>query len=236
MITSSLSATSVRVILLDDHPLVLRGLSEVLNNEPGLSVVGACTSSDDLFRILKSEAADVVAIDFELTPADTDGLNLIKMLNLRYPKLAILVVSSHSNPATVALALRGGAKGFIGKHRPPEEVVQAIFQVQKGKVYLDKEMIPLLAQQQMNGTLRSYSTRDADDIRQSVSLADLSPKEQEVIRCFITGMTVTDIADKFNRSLKTISGQKQSALRKLGLKADHELFIIKDELLKKLDA
>lgn len=60
----------------------------------------------------------------------------------------------------------------------------------------------------------------------------LSPKEQEVIRCFLTGMTVTDIAEKFSRSLKTVSGQKQSAMRKLGLKADHELFIIKDELLK----
>ena len=55
-----------------------------------------------------------------------------------------------------------------------------------------------------------------------------------MIRCFITGMTVTEIAEKFNRSLKTISGQKQSAIRKLGLKADHELFIIKDELLKSL--
>jgi two component transcriptional regulator, LuxR family len=73
-----------------------------------------------------------------------------------------------------------------------------------------------------------------ENVRQAVSLSALSPKEQEVIRCFLTGMTVTDIAEKFHRSLKTISGQKQSAMRKLGLKADHELFIIKDELLKSL--
>jgi len=234
VITTSLSDSSVRVVLLDDHPVVLYGLSEVLVKEPSITIVGTCTSSDELFSLLKGSSADVVAIDYELKPTDIDGLNLIKSLSLRYPHIAILVVSSHSNPATVALALRGGSKGFIGKDRPPEEVIQAIYQVHKGKIYLDKEMIPQLAQQQMNGSLRTYSTRDQSDIKQSLSLAVLSPKEQEVIRCFLSGMTVTDIAEKFNRSLKTISGQKQSALRKLGLRADHEIFIIKDELLNKL--
>lgn len=228
---------AVRVVLLDDHPLVLYGLRKVLAKDPGITIVGTCTSSQELFSTLKSNnEIDVVAIDYELKPADTDGLNLIKTLNLRYPDIAILVVSSHYNPATVALALRGGAKGFIGKNRPPEEVTHAIYQVHKGKVYLDEEMIPLLAQQQANGTLRTYSTNNPEEIKESLSLANLSPKEQEVIRCFILGMTVTDIAEKFNRSLKTVSGQKQSALRKLGLKADHEIFIIKDELLKKLDS
>ncbi|KAF0855677.1 hypothetical protein Y788_11435 [Pantoea dispersa 625] len=93
-------------------------------------------------------------------------------------------------------------------------------------------MTQRLAEQQHSGEILITGNLSADNVQRAVSLKMLSPKEQEVIRCFLAGMTVTDIAEKFARSLKTVSGQKQSALRKLGLKADHELFIIKHELLK----
>lgn len=223
---------SISIALLDDHFLVLRGLRDVLAENPAFNITGMFTTSEELFTHLKTSHCDIVIVDYELTPSDMDGLNLIKTLHRRHPDIYILVVSAHYNPATVALALRGGAKGFIGKNRPFEEVEKALMEINAGRIYLEKDMTQRLAEQQHHGEVLITGNLSADNVQQAVSLKILSPKEQEVIRCFLAGMTVTDIADKFARSLKTVSGQKQSALRKLGLKADHELFIIKNELLK----
>lgn len=228
------SRNNVSIALLDDHFLVLRGLSDVLRENPDFDVVGTFSSSKELLNCIKNNPVDVVIADYELAPADVDGLNLIKTLTRLHPNVAILVVSAHYNPATVALALRGGAKGFIGKNRPFEEIRNAALEVSRGRTFIEPQMAQELANQQRHGEVLISGNYSEDNVRQAVSLSALSPKEQEVIRCFLTGMTVTDIAEKFNRSLKTISGQKQSAMRKLGLKADHELFIIKDELLKSL--
>lgn len=224
----------ISIALLDDHDLVLRGLRDLLEENPLFAVSDTYTSGRNLLNGLKTRTADVVIIDYELAPSDIDGLELIKALSRHFPGLAILVVSAHYNPATVALALRGGAKGFLGKNRPTGEIHEAIRMVNRGMVYLEPDMRQRLAEQQQHGESLLSGQLSSDKLNRALSLSALTPKEQEVIRCFLAGMTVTEIAEKFSRSLKTISGQKQNAMRKLGLKADHELFIIKDELLKKL--
>lgn len=222
---------NVSISLLDDHFLVLRGLTDVLNETHHFKVLGAFTGSGQLLESLETAPADVVIIDYELAPSDVDGLTLIKTLHRRHPSIAILVVSAHYNPATVAHALRCGAKGFIGKNRPFEELQKAVVEVSQGHIYLTPEMVQQLASQQHHGEVLISGKLNEDNVRHATSLSSLSPKELEVVRCFLKGMTVTDIAEKFNRSIKTVSGQKQSAMRKLGLKADHELFIIRDELM-----
>lgn len=226
----------ISIALLDDHDLVLRGLRDLLEENPLFAVADTYTSGRDLLNGLKTRSADVVVVDYELAPTDIDGLELIKMLSRQYPGLAILVVSAHYNPAIVALALRGGAKGFLGKNRPADEIHKAIKTVNRGIVYLEPDMRLRLAEQQQHGKSLLSGELSADKLKRALSLSALTPKEQEVIRCFLSGMTVTEIAEKFSRSLKTVSGQKQNAMRKLGLKADHELFIVKDELLKKSDS
>ncbi|WP_336777966.1 response regulator transcription factor [Pantoea sp. USHLN256] len=222
---------NVSIALLDDHFLILRGLNDVLNEKHNFTVAGAFTNSEQLLKSLKTKLVDIVIIDYELAPADVDGLTLIKMLHRLHSSLPILVVSAHYNPATVALALRAGAKGFIGKNRPFEELQKAVIEVSRGQIYLEPGMVQQLAEQQHQGEVLINGNLSSDNVKRATSLSSLSPKELEVIRCFLTGMTVTDISEKFNRSIKTISGQKQSAMRKLGVKADHELFIIKDELI-----
>lgn len=227
---------AIRIAIIDDHQLVLQGLSTLLASDPAIEIGGTFTSATQLLNTLKTELFDLVIMDYELAPNDTDGLNLIKTLTNRHSAVSILVVSSHYNPATVALALRAGVKGFVGKNGQSELILRAIHEIMAGKIFLEDKMAHQLANQVRHGELLSFESGNANNVQRAIELTALSPKEQEVIRCFITGMTVTEIADKFNRSLKTISGQKQSAMRKLGLKADHELFIIKDELLNLLNA
>ncbi|MCY1372544.1 Transcriptional regulatory protein UhpA [compost metagenome] len=115
--------------------------------------------------------------------------------------------------------MRLGARGFVGKREDMEQLVKAIRQVVSGAIYLSTTMTYQLAEAVICDP--SAVVSEPSDV---FAQAELSSREQEVIRCFLAGMTVSEIATKFNRSLKTISAQKASAFRKLGVNSNNELF------------
>lgn len=221
---------AIRIIILDDHAVVRHGLSARLSEESDFDIVGIYASSKDMMSALQSQSvqADLFLIDYSLGESDIDGLNLIRALKIRYPKGKILISSTHDNPATVALAMRAGAKGFVGKSQDLGELIQAIRTVMVGKEYINE-----LVKAELNRTAISSDagTGGESNLRNTLTgYYDLSPREREVLRCCLDGMTVTQIANKFARSVKTISGQKQSAFKKLGIRNDSELFKIQHQL------
>lgn len=223
----------INVMLLDDHVLILIGMQNLLVDEPDLECVASLTSSKDLMQALEEHAVDVLVLDFQLQPGDIDGLNLIRLLQDQYPKLRLLVISSLHTPATVALALRYGASGFIGKELPPGQLPQAIRRVAAGRIYIHPQMLDALRESEL-----SIGHADSPDNNEQASLTgfsraiELSAREHEVLRCCLSGMSVSQIAEKFNRSIKTISTQKQNAFRKLGLRNYNELFKVQYEVEK----
>ena len=213
------------VILLDDHEMVRQGIELGLSKEADLDVVGSFGTGRELLEALAQRPVDVVVMDFVLGPTDIDGLSLIQTLSRRFSKCKCIVVSSHYTPATVSLALKAGSWGVLGKTRNLTELITAIRTVAQGRIYLEPCMLPAL--QGAQSTLEVASIKSKMEISSPVRLnASLTPKEQEVLRCFLDGMSVNSIAAKFSRSASTISTQKQSAYRKLGIKSDSELFKI----------
>lgn len=215
----------IRVAVLDDHPLIRKALQYGLVAEEGIVVVGVFKNCEEAQSALEAGNIDLLVLDYLLQDADLDGLQLIKHLRLRFPKLKILVSSAMESPAIVQLVIKAGVKGFIGKSKEHEELVEAIRRVGKGKRYLSSDMqLKLDKFQETDKEMISYvePRKEGEDIE--VLIRELSPRELEVVRCFLAGMNIIDIAAKYNRSRKTISGQKQSALRKLGLRSDMELF------------
>lgn len=227
--TSWTSGPTVRIALLDDHAIVRYGLAGRLAEEPDFKVVGMFASSKEMMQGLREVPADLLLIDYSLGDNDIDGLNLIRALKVRFPDSKILVSSSHYNPATVALAMKAGARGFVGKSQDLAELIQAIRTISLGRVHLNNamaaEMSSLLAVEPAPASGEGEPAADS-----LVEQNELSPREREVLRCCLDGMSVTQIADKFARSVKTISGQKQSAFRKLGVRNDSELFKIQHQL------
>ncbi|NHR03587.1 response regulator transcription factor [Chromobacterium haemolyticum] len=221
----------IKVMLLDDHEVVRQGLGFRLSQESDIVLAGCFGDSRSFLAALNHDRPDVLVLDYALQPQDMDGLNLIRAIRARFPEVAILIMSSYYNTATVSLALRAGARGFVGKQQDLDELVRAIRVAVTGRVYLTAEMALELAQaQQADSVPADSSTHAPDAMDRVVRLSALSPREMEVLRCFLDGMTVSEIADKFSKSIKTISGQKQAAIKKLGLKSDHELYFIKDEI------
>ncbi|TFY89822.1 DNA-binding response regulator [Pseudomonas kairouanensis] len=210
-------------MLLDDHEMVRQGIELGLSKEADLSVVGSFGTARELLTALARQPADVVVMDFVLGPSDIDGLSLIQALNRRFSTCKSVVVSSHYTPATVSLALKAGSWGVLGKTQNLTELITAIRTVAQGRIYLQPCMLPGLQASQPMFDVATVQSRV--QLSSPVRLnASLTPKEQEVLRCFLDGMSVNSIAAKFSRSASTISTQKQSAYRKLGIKSDSELF------------
>lgn len=214
----------IRVMILDDHPIVRQGFMTALHTANDLVVVGNFTTSRDLMTALSASTAHVLLIDYALGPDDIDGINLIRALRIRFPNSRVLVASGHYTPAIVALALRAGAHGFIGKTQPVEDLVKAVRTVAGGRRYLDAAMAASLDIDIAPAKLRSSSSSSDDALL--TERARLSARESEVLRCVVAGMSVTEIAQKFSRSINTISSQKQAAFRKLGVRNDTELFSV----------
>ncbi|WP_193099577.1 cable pilus system response regulator transcription factor CblR [Burkholderia sp. Z1] len=219
----------IRIVILDDHAVVQHGIASYLTEKTGIEVAASFAKSRDLIRWLEANHADVVLLDYTLGPGEIDGLNLVKLVNTRFPDCRILMTSSSDTPATVNMTMRAGALGFFGKSENLGELANAIRVVASGRSYISAE----LADRIMSGATtdprvaepKPASDEDtpSSDSGSSMNLR-LSPREHEVLRCFLAGMSVSGIASKFSRSPKTISAQKQSAFRKLGIRSDAELF------------
>jgi DNA-binding NarL/FixJ family response regulator len=211
------------VMLLDDHEMVRQGIELGLSKEADLTVIGTFGTGRELLDALARRPADVVVMDFILAPSDNDGLSLIQALNRRFSRCRPLIVCSHYTPATVSLSLKAGCWGILGKTQNLTELITAIRTVAQGRIYLQPCMVPAL--QGIQSVLDVATMKSKMDVSTSMQLnACLTPKEQEVLRCFLDGMSVNSIAAKFSRSASTISTQKQSAYRKLGIRSDSELF------------
>ncbi|MFT0869617.1 response regulator [Pseudomonas sp. CAM1A] len=215
------SMKPLRVALLDDHAIVRHGLVSHLGEEPGIEIVGVYENSRELLRGMAGAPAQVLLLDFALGRDELDGVSLIRALRARFPDCRILMLSTHHESATVSLALRVGARGFVGKDEDLSGLVKAIRTVASGAIYLSADM-----SYQVADAIRPVDPAQQPTSDNALGRAGLSAREQEVIRCYLEGMTVTEIADKFNRSIKTISAQKATAFRKLGVTSNNGLFKI----------
>ena len=201
---------TLNVVIADDHPIVLVGVRELVERDERFRVVGEAVCSNELIELLQSTAVDLVITDFNM-PADSpygDGLKLVEYLVRHYPKVRVLVLTMISNPLILTRLQELGVIGVIQKCQLHDEIQAALKAVALGN--------PL---QTKGPAATSVIEAAALDTR----FARLSAKEHEILRLFITGQSVNDIARGLNRSAKTISTQKISAMRKLEVSSDQDL-------------
>lgn len=214
----------IRIAVLDDHALIRMALQLHMENVADFIVVGLYASSMELISAMRHVELDLLVLDYQLSEGDLDGLRLIRLLRNKYPQLQILVSSATETPFFVKQIIDTGANGFLGKSQPLEDLVPAIRTVMGEGVYLSSLMAFEL------GGVKLASEAPSPGLSQRVAPSVLSPKESEVLRCILNGQRITQIASKFSRSIKTISGQKQAAFRKLGIRNDAELFKVQRKL------
>ncbi|MFJ2989648.1 response regulator [Collimonas sp. NPDC087041] len=222
MNAKSPTSQPIRLMLLDDHPIFLSGLGKMLAKHDDLAVVGCFTASNALIEALGKTAVDIILLDYTLRRDDVDCFNLIRALKAQFPAIRLLLVSASHKPPIVAQAMSYGADGFVGKEQPFEEMLLAIRSLMRGQVFLQQGMLSKLDANK-NSAIAIQSSDRHDAVNLGGLTSTLSAREQEVLKYCLHGMSLTEIAAKFDRSVKTISSQKIAAYRKLGVKNEREL-------------
>lgn len=196
---------NLNVIIADDHPIVLFGIRKSLEQIEGINLVGQFEDSTSLINNISKLNADILITDLSM-PGDKygDGITLIKYIKRHYPNLSIIVLTMNNNPAILSAVLDLDIEGIVLKQGAPADLPKALSALQKEKKFTPENVSKLLEKVNANG----YGDKR------------LSPKESEVLRLFAEGFLVTEIAKKLNRSIKTISSQKKSAMLKLGVEND----------------
>lgn len=203
-------STRYKIILADDHPVVRSGVKMALGD---FDVVAEASDSTGLFEALEKHAADVVITDYAMPGGKyQDGAVMLERLRRLYPHVKIIVLTLLKNPAILATIAASSVDGILNKEGETREISSAIIRVMGGMRY--------------HGASVQLALESADLGYQRESIP-LSVREIEVLRLFLGGKGMTQIAEEMRRSIKTVSNQKQSALRKLGCANDAELFQLK---------
>lgn len=204
----------IRIVVADDHPVVTLGIRALLNERSGMRVVGEASNGRELLSLLASEPCDLLITDFSMPYEDGsgDGLPLLKRLRRAHPSLPIIVLTMVHNAALTRGMLAADVNGLVAKVAMMKELQLAIGAVMNGRSYICESMREHVIDWSPE---RSEHTADP---------AVLSQREAEVVRLYAQGLSVTQIAEQLHRSVKTVSQQKNDAMRKLGITSNTQLF------------
>lgn len=201
----------IKILIVDDHPIMRRGLAELINLEKDLVVCGEAEGVQPALELIKVLKPDVALVDLSLK--NESGLELIKDIQVRFPKVLILVLSMHDELFYAERVLRAGAKGYIMKQQATNQVLVAIRRILGGDVYLSDAM--------SSKVLRKIS---GDKDKKAGSTVDrLSDRELEVFRMIGTGIGTRQIAERLSRSVKTIETYREHIKLKMNYKDSSEL-------------
>ncbi len=194
---------SVRVLVVDDHPVVRAGLRWLLEGDDRLSVVGEASTAHDAVLEARALQPDVVVLDVHL--AAGDGISAIPALLHERPQTRILVFSSHSDPSLLRAAFAAGASGYLVKDAAEGELLTAIHEIAGGGRYVH----PSLGAQLV--------AAEEEEAAAKTQAAPLSPREREVLRLLALGHTNQEIARILVISVRTVETHRTRIMRKLGV-------------------
>ncbi|HEY0197852.1 MAG TPA: response regulator transcription factor [Rhodanobacter sp.] len=207
----------MRIIIADDHPVILMGLRALLKDQNNaFQIVGEAHTGAELLRALADSPCDLLLTDFSMPDEheSSDGLPLLRRVRRDYPALPVIVLTMIHNQTLIRGMFGAGVQGVVEKAALTNELMLAIYAVRGGRTYVS-EGLRAGNPTAVPGTLVPQN--------HSASAA-LSKREAEIVRLYAGGLTITQIAEKVHRSVKTVSQQKNDAMRKLGLTSNSELY------------
>lgn len=202
--------SKVRVFVVDDHPIVLRGLHLLISQEQDIVVCGEADNGPAALQKILELKPDVAVVDLSLK--GSNGLELIKQLRQQLPRVKLLVFSMRAESIFAERALRAGANGYLTKEEGPEKAIEAIRTVMRGKRYLSRRMAEWLLENMAGARSSNESPIDS-----------LSDRELEVLELLGQGLGSRDVADRLSVSIKTVESHRENIKTKLGLRGASEL-------------
>jgi two-component system invasion response regulator UvrY len=208
----------MRILIVDDHAIVRRGLKQILEGEAGLETVGEAQNAQEAPQMIRDKNWDLVILDINLP--GRSGLEVLNELQHTYPKLPVLILSMYSEDQYALRVLKAGASGYLNKQSAPEELVKAIQKILAGGKYINEKTLELMA-----SNLNTDSEKPIQEI--------LSDREYQVLILIASGKTLSEIAESLSLSIKTVSTYRTRLLNKMKLKNNAELtyYAVHNDLL-----
>jgi len=194
----------ITVMIVDDHTLIRETWAFLLGRNENFEVIAEVGDGQKAIDIARDKRPNIILLDINMTPLN--GFDVLKMVRKQSPGSKVIAVSMHSQPAYAKKMLRLGAKGYVTKNSPRQEMLDAIMDVSKGNVFICQEVKNILSDQML-------SEEDT-----TTGLNQLSERELEVINQIRDGLSSKEIADKLTISIKTVEVHRHNILKKLKVK------------------
>jgi DNA-binding NarL/FixJ family response regulator len=198
-------------MIVEDHPIVRRGLLDLINGEPDFEGCGEAANADDALDQLEECRPDAAIVDVGLQ--GRNGIELVKDIRARIPNLPILVLSMYDESLYAERALRAGAMGYLMKEEATANVLAALRRILGGHVYLSDRFSSSMVRRVLEGAASCGGS----------PLDQLSDRELEVFQLIAQGLPVREIAKRLHRSIKTVETHREHLKAKLGISTSGEL-------------
>ncbi len=193
MINAPESKQAIRVLIVDDHPVVRAGLASLLRRQPGLKVTGAAHSGEEALEVLKRAPADILLLDLRMP--SINGIDLLNVLKSHESRPKAIILSSYEYEEEIYQAVKAGARGYLSKNAPREEIVAAIEEVMAGGTYCPERIVQWMEERQARSSL--------------------SAREIEILEMVSRGLTNKEIAQVLNISHYTVRNHVNHITAKL---------------------
>jgi two-component system, NarL family, invasion response regulator UvrY len=197
----------IKVIIVDDHPVVRRGLKQIIEEEPDMEIAGEAKNAGEFFTLLRKVRCTLVLLDISLP--DRSGFDVLKQLQYELPGLPVLILSVHSEDQYAVRCIKAGASGYLMKEWAPEELVKAIRKVNAGGKYVSASLAEKLV-----------SHLDASDKPPHENLSD---REFQILCLIAGGKSLKGIAGELCVSEKTVSTYRSRIMEKMGMNTNFDL-------------
>lgn len=195
------SKRKIKVLVADDHPVVRKGLGSCLSNRANIKLVGEASDGVEAIRLVKELEPDVLLMDIDMP--QKDGLVVTEELRKMFPKVKVLILSSHSQREYVLRIIRAGARGYVLKDTPPDELARAIEAIDSGEAFFSPTVAKI--------ALNQY----VDEADTEAPLAKLSDRERQVLALIASGKSNKEIAVALNIGVRTTETHRERIMRKL---------------------
>ena len=209
---------TIRVIIADDHAVVRKGMRLIAGDQPGILMCGEAGDYGELMHLLRKEECDVLLLDIGMP--GKNGIDILKLVRESFPKMGVLILSMYPEDQYALRALKAGAAGYLTKDSAPDQLVEAIQTVARGRRYITANVAEMLA----------THIADDHDLQPHELLSD---REFQTMRLIASGQQLSQIAEALSLSPKTVSVYRARLLEKMGLKNNAEIthYAIKNGLI-----
>ena len=212
----------IRILVVDDHSVVRQGIIALLEDEEDILIAGEAADGDEVVDMIEKVKPDVILLD--LTMPKMSGIEVIKQVVPRYPKVHILIFSMHNNPDYVLSAVQNGASGYLQKDTGRDEILAAVRNVSKGELYYPPHASSIIIKNLMKQIIKTPEPEQEEEEMQEPSIWKIiTPREQQILKCLTEGMSSKEIAERFDISSNTVANQRASIMKKANVKNTAEL-------------